>query len=267
MSTLRNSLSLMQFEFRRGWTLGRMTAFWVLALFPPAIVLLVTLTIRAIPQFLPIVFFLNFISCILALLLWATPNVYAELENRNWIFVTSRPGGRVSLVVGKWLTAVIAAFLVCLVSTTLCWLAIIIRADMLDREGLATVGRIWLQSLWIWALACVNYAALFSLIGVLFQRRAMVIATIYTLLNECVMAFVFALISKFSVRYHLVGVSYYLFDWYFPGARPDEEFLEMTILGLPLWANYAALVLIPAVTLCIASYVIRYRQYVTIDEV
>lgn len=266
MATIRNSLSLMQFEFRRGWTLGRMTAFWVLGLFPPAIIMLVTMTIRSVPQLLPIVFFLNFISCILALLLWATPNVYAELENRNWIFLTTRPGGRVSLLLGKWLTAVIAAFLVCLVSTTLCWLLVIVRADLLNREGLAQIGRIWWQSLWIWALACLNYAAVFSLIGVLFQRRSMVIATIYTLLNECVMAFVFALISKFSVRYQLIGVSYHLFNWYFPGQRPDQDFLEMTILGLPLWANYLALVLIPVVTLWVSAFIICYRQYVTIDE-
>ncbi len=267
MSTISKSLSLMQFELRRSWTLGRMSAFWVLSLFPPTIVLLVTLTIRGIPQFVPIVFFLTFISCILAMLLWATPNVYAELENRNWIFVTSRPGGRISLLIGKWMTAVIAAFLVCLVATTLSWAIVILRSDQLHREGLLLVGKLWIRSLWVWALACVNYAALFSLIGVLFQRRAMVIATIYTLVNEGILAFVFALISKFSVRYHLVGVSYHMFDWFFPGQRPDREMLEMSILGLPLWANYLALALIPVACLTAAAFIIRYRQYLTADEV
>jgi hypothetical protein len=266
MPLIKQSIAVMLFEFRRSMSLGRLSAFWVLSLFPPAMVLLISFMAFDVPSYPVIILFLTFIVCILALLLWATPNVYAELENRNWVFLASRPRGRVALLIGKWLAALSAAIIVCSLAVVLCWTVVALRSEMFRSEGIAWISRTCLVSIGFWAIACVNYAALFSLLGVIFQRRAMVIATVYTVLNECVLAFVFALVSKFSIRYHLIAVAYSMFGWIFPFRRPDDELMETMFLGLPLWVNYLLLAVIPAGCLLAASFIIRYRQYITIDE-
>ncbi len=84
-------------------------------------------------------------------------------------------------------------------------------------------------------------------------------------ISFALLGFSFALISKFSVRYQLVAIGYHMFGWIFPFRRPDGD-LSMSILGLPLWLNYALLAVIPAACLLVASYIIRWRQYITIDE-
>ncbi len=178
---------MMLFEFRRSLSFGRLTAFWVLSLFPPAMVLLVSFMTHHLGSYSAIIMFLTFIVCILSLLLWATPNVYSELENKNWIFVASRPYGRVSLLIGKWLSSLISALVVCSAAVILCWTVVGLRNPEFHSEGWMWIFNTCLQSIGFWAIACINYAALFSLIGVIFQRRAMVIAAIYTLLNECVL--------------------------------------------------------------------------------
>ncbi len=266
MISIPQILSVCLFEFRRSLTFGRILAFAILSLFPPAMVLLIS-QVSALTEYKPLIMFLTYIVLILALLLWATPNVYSELESRNWLFLTSRPRGRVSLLLGKYLAAGLSSFIVCSVAITLSVMIVGMtqvrfRPDIL-KELAAFYPKLTLISL----VACFEYAAVFSLIGVLFQRRAMVIATIYALGFELLFAFIPALITKFSVRYHLVGISFAWMGWFLPGNKPPDELIEIWITNLPVWVNILVLALIPLLVCAIAIYVIRNREYLTVEEV
>jgi hypothetical protein len=118
MISIPQILSVCLFEFKRSLTVGRLTAYFVLSLFPPAMVLLIA-NVSAFHAYQIIVMFLTYVVCILSLLLWATPNVYSELESRNWLFITTRPHGRTSLLLGKFLAAVLSATLVCFIAVAL----------------------------------------------------------------------------------------------------------------------------------------------------
>ncbi len=48
------------------------------------------------------------------------PLVHAELEGRTWIYLAVRPRGRVSVLLGKYLTAVAWTTLAGWTSTTIC---------------------------------------------------------------------------------------------------------------------------------------------------
>ena len=69
---------------------------------------------------------------VLSLLLWATPNVHSELEGKSWVFIASRPGGRISNFLGKYMAAVYSSFLVSWASATL-------QVAYLNRSALVVV--------------------------------------------------------------------------------------------------------------------------------
>ncbi len=266
MISIPEIFSVCGFEFKRSLTLGRLLAFAVLSLFPPAMILLIS---RVAPptSFKFLIMFLTYVVCVLSLLLWATPNVYAELESRNWLFVTSRPRGRVSLLLGKYLASAISAFLVCLIAISLSSLIIALSYGRYRPDTLGELAHFWPRLILIAGIGCFDYAAVFSFFGVLFQRRAMVMAVLYTLVVELLFAAVPALITRFSIRYHLMGISYALLGWFAPGPEPDKELFELFYANLPVWANVLILALIPVGVLSAAIYVIRNREYLTVDEV
>jgi ABC-type transport system involved in multi-copper enzyme maturation permease subunit len=214
-----------------------------------------------------IVMFLTYVVCILSLLLWATPNVYSELESRNWLFITTRPHGRTSLLLGKFLAAVLSATLVCFIAVALSCLIVALTVGRFRSDVMTELASFFPKFMVIAGVACVEYAAVFSLIGVLFQRRAMVIATVYALANELLLASVPALVSQFSVRYHLVGLTLGWLGWFLPTPKPDDEMIELVIAALPLWVNLLVLALLPFFLLAVSIYVIRNREYITVDEV
>jgi hypothetical protein len=266
MISISQTLSICLFEFKRSLTFGRLIAYFVLALFPPAMILLIA-KVSALNHYKPNIMFLTFVVCILALLLWATPNVYSELESRNWLFVTTRPRGRLSILLGKFLAASLSAMLVCFVAI---WLScgIVLLFVGRHRADVWTDVASFLPKFTIIAMiACLEYSAVFSLIGVLFQRRAMVIAAVYALANEMLFALIPALISQFSIRYHLLGLSLSWLGWFLPVPQPDIDVMEMWFASLPLWANLLVLAVVPFVLLAGAGYVIRNREYITADEV
>jgi ABC-type transport system involved in multi-copper enzyme maturation permease subunit len=266
MMSIPQILSVCAFELRRSLTVGRIFAFLVLSLFPPAMVLLIS---RVSPhlehQFL--IMLLTYIVSILALLLWATPNVYAELESRNWLFLTTRPRGRTSLLFGKYLAAGISGTAVGFIALSLSVLVIATTVGRFRSDVLSELVHFWSRFSIITLIANFEYAAVFSLIGVLFQRKAMIVATIYAMGFELLFAIVPALITKFSVRYHLLGLSLAWVGWFFPGEKWDQELYEMWLADLPLWANILVLGSLPFFVLAAAAYIIRVREYITVDEI
>ncbi len=193
------------------------------------------------------------VTSLLGLLLWATPVVQAELEGRTWIYVAVRPRGRISVLFGKYLTAVVWTATAAWTSATVCvWIA---QPDY--------ALRLWSSLVLIMTAAGFGYGALYSLIGVCIQRRAMVIAVAYTLIFEFLISFVPAVINQFTIQFRLRNLFVNLMDW-----RPvfPEEVGGAFLGSQPSWLHVLLLVTFTLVLLFAASQVIQRTEYVTADE-
>jgi ABC-type transport system involved in multi-copper enzyme maturation permease subunit len=193
------------------------------------------------------------VTTLLGLLLWATPLVQAELEGRTWIYVAVRPRGRVSVLFGKYLTAVAWTALAGWISCSIC---------ILIAEPYYAL-RLWATLMLIIGLACIGYGALYALIGVAIQRRAMVIAVAYTLIFEFLISFVPAVINQFTIQFRLRNLLVLLMGWrdLFP------EDVGGAFLGdQPAWLHFVLLGTLILVLLVVASQLIQRLEYVTADE-
>jgi ABC-type transport system involved in multi-copper enzyme maturation permease subunit len=190
---------------------------------------------------------------LLGLLLWATPIVQAELEGRTWIYLAVRPRGRASVLLGKYLTAVIWTTLAGWTSATIC-------------VGIAQPPNgflLWRSLLFVIVLGCLGYGALFSLIGVLIPRRAMVIAVAYTLIFEFLVSFIPAVINQFTVHYRLRNLLVQFMGW--RDLLPDGTG-EVLLGDQPAWLHIGILGLTVVVLLTVAMQAIQVKEYVSAEE-
>lgn len=244
-------------------TLQRLMVFAVLSLFPPMMVFLLAWAPRVWGGDADVVFvefltlFLVATSAVLSLLLWGSTNVYAELEGKSWIYLSSRPAGRVSTVLGKFLAAALMSWAVAFVCCTLC-VGVTSIFGMFENPL-----RFWLVLNLVFLLMCLAYSAIFSLIGVLFFRRSMVFCAAYLLIAETALPFVPALISRFTVRYHLQELLLRWLGWFFPNA--EFEYRRMFPEN-PTWVHLLAIGLMVAIPLTISAVLVVRREYMTGDE-
>ena len=138
-------LAVFTYEWRRVFTAGRIGWWFVLALFPVGISLL----IRMQPQFArgmrpeevqtvwSIIFYLLIpcVCCSLGVFLNAAPAIAGELEQRSWIYLATRPRGILWLMLGKYLVAVAWAVTSALLSVTLATL--VSQMDFAAYRGVA----------------------------------------------------------------------------------------------------------------------------------
>ena len=100
------------FEFSRSLTTSRIATSLVLALFAPVMLSLIGMTInientrQQIPFPLIVLGIFHLLAIFLAVLLWATPVVFSELEGKTWTYLAIRPHGKLSSTLGKYLNAV-----------------------------------------------------------------------------------------------------------------------------------------------------------------
>ena len=262
MNLLRSILATTQFEFSQSLSAQRLLVAAVLAGFPPAMITVIWQAGRRSGNVVPLddllIFILVSIVALLAQLLWATPNVYSELEAKSWIFVASRPGGRIALFLGKYLAAVFFGFSVCYVSVSAC---LVIRAIAMNTSVFPYTTWLGMNSTLL--LACFSYSAIFSLIGTIFQKKAMVFAVAYVLLSEGIVANIPAIISRFTPRFHLQTIATKWIGWILP--IPEEiykqEFGDTSTL-------FHLLCLVPAIVMILicGCIVITSRQYITAEE-
>ena len=260
MKVLNSSLATAQFELKRSLTVQRMSAALVMVLFPPAMQLILLLS-PAIGDSRFVMIITTSVVVMLSLMLWATSNIHTELEAKSWSFVSSRPRGRLAILYGKFLTSTFWGSLVGWGAITLCMILIEAIRPMENPVGTwaALTVLVFLQSL--------TYSAVFSLIGVVAQRRAMVFAAAYAVFGELLLGSIPANISKVSVRYHLQGLSFEWLGWFFPGEDLLENGAwEMTFGRYPAWLHILVLLIMAAIALGIATAVIRFREYITSDE-
>ena len=264
------------FELRRSFSVQRTSVTLVLILFPPMMLSLIIGAAKfanarhpgsngdtALAQIMAatpfFIVFLVALVVLLTLLLWATPNVYSELEGRSWGFIASRPGGRLSLYLGKYFAAV-------LVTTIVATLALSASVYIADRMlSLPDPELLWRVLLGIFVLASIVYGAIFSMFGTLFYKRGMVVAAGYIVASEFFLSLVPAIINKLTMRYHLQELAIRGIGFFLP-FESESEYRFMYGLAWPIWGNLAMLLGAALVTLSIGGFAIVNRQYITSDE-
>lgn len=274
---INGALATCRFELHGSFTFQRTLVSLVLAFFPPVMIGLLILGTQTLERRVNDVDVQNAMGvvqgystfamlclvsmvCLLSLLLWATSNVNSELEGKSWKFIASRPGGRISVFLGKFLAAFVVSFMICTISISLSVLAI---DGMLHIPG---PERLWLSTMGIYFLGCLIYSALFSMIGTLFIKRGMVVAAGYLVAADLILASVpGAMVNKLTTRFHLQEIGIQWLGWFLPGDA-EREYRLMYGDAWPTWLHVVILLSATAMALGVGMWVIVSREYVTSDE-
>ena len=267
----RSAVATCMFELRRSMSAQRMSVTAGLALFPPAMLALLIFGAKVSntdggaamidsSQFLAV--FLIALVLLLGLLLWATPNVYSELEGKSWLFIASRPHGRASVFLGKFMASVLVSLTICFIAVSICVLVI-----KHNNETIQPI-KLWLAMNFIYFLATLIYAALFSLIGAVFVKRAMVVGAGFLIGFDVFLASLpGALINRFTIRHHLQEIGIATMGWFFPAPAGSEK--EYRFIYGQEWATWIHVTVILAATVLLliaGAKVISSREYVTSDQ-
>lgn len=184
----------------------------------------------------------------LGMLLWATPIVNSELESQSWIYSIVRPGGRQAMLLGKYVIAVLWTSSCGAVASTL-------AVPMLT---LAAPFHTWLALIALCVLSSIAHGALFAFIGVMLQRRAMVLTFSYTILVEVFLGWIPAVVNKFTVAFRLRSLYFHWLE------LPMVDFLEnpeMLASETASWIHILCLLLGSALLLAIAAWWVERAQY------
>jgi ABC-type transport system involved in multi-copper enzyme maturation permease subunit len=193
------------------------------------------------------------VMTMLGMLVLASPIVHSELEGQTWIYALVRHAGRRSLLLGKYLVAV-------LWTSTAGILAVSLATPFLPLQNPA---QLWLTASLLCLLASLAYGALFALIGVVMQKRVMVISFVYALVAEGVLAWIPAVINQFTIAYRLRSI---LFRWL--DLSVDEYFPNMGLARNAMvaqdpsgWVQVAWVLLISGILLGLALWLVETIQY------
>ncbi len=123
--------------------------------------------------------------------------------------------------------------------------------------------RLWATLIALVGLACLAYGALYSLIGVLLHRRAMVIAVAYTLIFEFLVSFVPAVINQFTVQFRLRNLLVDFMDW---RSLFSKEASGILLGNQPAWLHVLTLLGVTLLLLAVATHFIQRQEYATAEE-
>ncbi len=244
------------FEMRRSFTPGRLLLWLLMAGFPVMLISLVRLLEDRQPPdeaFTLVLFALIVrVSCVMGLLLWATPVISSEIEGRTWLYVVSRPTGSRSMVLGKFLVAILWAISAGVMATSVA----------VPASGISEPWRLWWVLCFLVVLGSLAYGAMLSLIGALVQKRAMVVAIIYLVFIEGLISIIPASINRLTVGYRLLGL---LTHWM--GLRREDDFRLEMLFGTagPLF-NVTVLLGYTGLLLLLAIFRVRLGGYLTASE-
>lgn len=199
MNAISSVPAVFRFEWSRSITVPRIVWWLVLALFPALLLGLIRLNAGPPPSgdtapIAAVVYVLvPCVVCVMGVLLWATPAIAGELESRSWVYLSVRPHGATAVLFGKYLVAVAWTIPAGLVASTL-GLIVMFPNDLFHL--------MWVQ----WALvigSCCSYAAVFTLIGVIWPKRAMVFGVFYAIVVEALLSMIPAVVNLLTVQYRL----------------------------------------------------------------
>ncbi len=252
---VRHVLAVLRFESVRSITPGRLLACALLMFFAPVLFAMIRNTANALsPAWWSVLLFFIIpeVTCLLGLLLWASPILSSELEGKTWLYLAVRPGGKAANLWGKYISAVIWTAMSAFVS-------LLFSLSLVDSDD---IFRLLLTMSALVVLSCLAYGALFTLLGVVFQKRAMVVAVAYTILFEGIVSLIPAVINQLTVHYHLRGL---LIHWM--AINTAELPLPKETLGNePSWQHLCFLGGYTAVMLGVSYLFIHVNEYATADE-
>lgn len=268
MHWIRGAQATFEFELKRSLTWNRFLVAVGLALFPPVMLNVVVRTafvsrsqiaadVTQYSEFAMI--FLVSMVCVLSLLLWATPNVQSELEGKTWNFIAVRPGARIAIFLGKYLVAVAISFAVS--GTALAGCILVANTYQGLEDPLRTLRSLGI----IYALACMVYAAIFSAIGTVFTKRAMVVAAGFMIGAETFLSLIPAVVSKVTMSFHLRTIGLEWIGYFLPATTETDYYLQFG-QPWPVWIHVSCIALMTAVSLIVGMIVITNRQYVNADQ-
>ena len=268
MNRINGPLATFVFELTRSFTLHRLMVALGLALFPPLVVFLAVniAFVKGNAISGDVLRFMEFsivglvaLVCLLMLLLWATPNVHSELEGKTWSFVVIRPGGRSSCFFGKYFVSVFVSFVTVWVSLVACLL-------VAQRFNGFEDPLLWLLKIsTVFFLACVGYGAIFSLLGTIFVKRAMVMGAGFLIVVDGFLASLPAVVSKLALSYHLREIGFHWLGWFVP-FMPESDYRLQFGQAWPVWWHLVCVLLMMVIALWAGALVINGQQYVSAEE-
>lgn len=287
---VRKTLATFVFEFSRSLTTSRIATSLVLALFAPVMLVLIGLTVNIdgvrnqIPFPLFVLSIFHLLALFLAVLLWATPVVFSELEGKTWSYLATRPYGKLCSTLGKFLNAVAWAVLTTTLSLTVSCIVISffiwdvsyfvdqqVRPpdDVADRirESLTSANSpfvIWYSLFPCLLLGAFAYSAIFVHIGLLAHKRGMIFAVVYGVV-ETAFSFLPAVVRQLTVGFHLRNIGFKISDLNISDL-PDQ-FSNILASDTAIWLHVLALLIITSVHLGLAIYWLHVREYITAEEV
>lgn len=259
MELLRQIPAVLRFECRRTIVTGRLLVAIGLALLPASLVLLVQLEgahlEEGIQGVIALYALLPSLTCLMCLLLWAVPIVHAEMEGRTWNYLAVRPRGKVSVLLGKYVAAV-------LWTVAVGWLGLLLCAMLVPFAQ-------WLRTTAVLGVLVVfstlAYGALFVLLGVVFLRRGMVVAVAYAFLIEFLTALIPAVIHQLTVQYHLRSLLIKWIELPLPQGIYHSD-VQWLLGDTPSWVHVLALLAYAAVMLLAAVFILQQKELVKPEE-
>jgi len=245
------------FQLARLLTWQRLALAAVGAVFPAAVMLAAARAARgALASDLAVAMLYALIPeavCMLGLLVTMCPAVADELERGTWAHVATRPRGRRALLLGTWLAAVIWTGTVALVS-----LALAIAVTDVERPA-AVAGTFAALTL----LSCIGRGALFAVPAVVLPKRALVASVGAAIVVEFLAGTIPAVVNQATVSLRLRSL---LVDWMQWKRRLPIE-MQLFVDPRPAWVHVLAVVVLTAVLLATAVFILERRQFPPSDEV
>ena len=256
-------IGVFKLELVRILTLGRVIAWFAMALFPPTLIGIASWqigrhTVMSAAEmnlgYSAMLFILiPQIVTVLSLLLWATPIVHSELEAQTWVYAVVRPGARRAVLLGKYCIAVLWTFSSACVAVSLA----------VPFTTLTHPVQTWCVLCFLNLVSALAYAALFATIGTLFQKRAMVTAFLYGIFVEAILSMLPATVNQLTISLRLRSIFFQMLDLKLLVAT-DARFFDTTS-SVP--THLFCLTLFTVVLLSIAFWRVQANQFVWQSEV
>lgn len=192
----------------------------------------------------------------LGLLLWATPIVNSELEGQSWVYAVVRPGARRSVLLGKYVVAVLWTCSATCLSTVLLYP---VMGTLVSSFNLRVCATIILLNV----LASITYASAFVLIGTVVQRRAMATGFVFAVIVEGLISLIPAVANQFTIAYRLRSLFIQIIDLPLSSTDQIRPFFDMKT---PIWLQLFGLAAYIAIALGIALWRVQASQFIWQSE-